>query len=70
MDSIDLDGADNSKHGNIPHLVLLFKYLEQWKGAHDGQFPSCEKKTFKELIRQGIRANKKGVPLEEDNFDD
>ena len=40
VESIDQDGADNTKHGNIPYLVLLFKYLEQWKGAHDGQFPS------------------------------
>ena len=72
VDSIDMDGADNTKHGNIPYLVLLFKYLEQWKAAHNGQFPSNyrEKKAFKELIRQGIRANEEGVPLEEDNFDE
>ena len=40
MESIDLGGADNTKHGNIPYLVVLFKYLEQLKGGHDGQFPS------------------------------
>ena len=72
VDSIDMDRADNSKHGNIPYLILLFKYLEQWKGAHDGQFPSNyhEKKAFKKLIRQGIRANNEGVSLEKDNFDE
>ena len=70
VESIDLDRADNTKHGNIPYLIHLFKYLEQWKGAHDGQFPSnyCEKKAFKELIRQGIRANKEGVLLEKNNL--
>ena len=30
----------------------------------------CEKKAFKELIRQGIRANEEGVPFEEDNIDE
>ena len=70
--SIDLEGADNTKHGNVPYLILLLKYLEQWKSTHDGQFPSNyrEKKAFKELIRQGIRSNEDGVPLDEDNFDE
>ena len=34
VDSIDMDEADNTKHGNIPYLILLFKYLEQWKALH------------------------------------
>ena len=65
VDSIDMDGADNTKHGNIPYLVLLFKYLEQWKAAHNGQFPSNyrEKKAFKELIRQGILLMSRVFPL-------
>ena len=72
VDSIDLKNSDNTQHSNIPYLVVLFKYLEEWKATHDGQLPRNyrEKKSFKELIREGIRTNKEGVPLEEDNFDE
>lgn len=72
VDSIDIDSLDNTHHANLPYLVILFKYLQKWKAAHEGKPPSNyrQKKEFKELIRGGIRSNEEGVPLEEENFDE
>ena len=72
MDRIDVDGIDNTKHGNIPYLVVLFKYLQKWKDSHGGEMPKNyrEKKEFKEFIKAGIRRNEEGVPLVEENFDE
>ena len=72
MNGINLDALDNTKHGNVPYLVVLFKYLEVWRESHGGEIPQNyrEKKEFKELIRSGIRKNEDGVPLDEDNFDE
>lgn len=70
INSIDMDACENAEYANIPYLVIIFKYLEKWKESHDGKMPKSykEKKEFKELIRTGIRSNKDGVPLEDDNF--
>lgn len=72
MGDINMHALDNAKHGNIPYLAVLFKYLEEWRGSHGGEIPKNyrEKKEFKELIRSGIRKNEDGVPLDEDNFDE
>ncbi len=70
MDQIDLDKCDNTAHGNIPYLAVLYKYIQQWKDAHNGLMPFAykEKKLLKSMIENGIRKNENGVPLEEDNF--
>ena len=70
MNQFDLDAMDNTKHGNIPFLIILFKYVDIWKSNHNGNAPKNyrEKKEFKELIRNGIRCNNDGVPLDEENF--
>ena len=72
IDSIDIDALDNTKHSNLPYLVVIFKYLEKWKAAHNGSMPKNyrEKKEFKEWIHAGIRTNDEGVPLDEENFDE
>lgn len=71
-DEFDMDSLDNTEHANLPYVIILFKYLEKWKEAHNGSVPKNyrEKKEFKELIRTGIRVGDEGVPLEEDNFDE
>ena len=70
MDKVDLEMCDTTKHGNVPYLAVLFKYLQKWKEAHNGEIPKNyrEKKEFKEMIQGGIRMNENGVPLHEDNF--
>ncbi len=70
MDQIDLDNCDNTAHGNIPYLAVLYKYILKWKDAHNGEMPRIykEKKELKGLIEDGIRKNEDGVPLDEDNF--
>ena len=70
--TVDLGAVDNTKHANVPYLVILYQYLQQWKQTHNGKIPQnyCEKKEFKELIRSGIRHNDDGFPLDEENFDE
>lgn len=72
MNTYDLTSLDDTAHGNVPYLVILYKYLEIWRQTHDGNPPRNyrEKKEFKELVRNGIRTNKEGVPLDEENFDE
>ena len=70
MDQIELDTCDNTAHGNVPYLAVLYKYLQKWKGTHNGEAPKAykEKKELKAMIESGIRTNEEGVPLDEDNF--
>ena len=72
MEGINLDALDDTKHGNVPYLVVLYKCLQRWKESHGGEIPKNyrEKKEFKEMVRQGIRKNEEGVPLDEENFDE
>jgi amyloid beta precursor protein binding protein 1 len=72
METIDLDEVDNTQHSNIPYLVILYKFLQQWKECNNGMIPRSfnEKQAFKECIQNGIRCNDDGVPLDEENFDE
>ena len=58
---------DNTKHRNVPFLIVMFKYLYTWKASHDCNLPKNyrEKKEFKELIKNSIRTNDDGGPLDE-----
>lgn len=72
VDSIDLKLLDNTAHSHVPFIVLLIKWAQTWRDSHNGELPKsyAEKKQFKELLRQGIRINDKGNPMEEENFDE
>lgn len=72
MATIHLDELDNTEHGNVPYLVVLYKYLQQWKEEHDGMIPLnyAEKKAFKERIQHGIRCNEDSIQLDEDNYEE
>ncbi|KAG9298440.1 hypothetical protein G9A89_008704 [Geosiphon pyriformis] len=63
--SIDLDALDNMDHAHIPYVVILLKYLEQWRNYH-GHLPitSAEKNTFKQTIINGKRTP------DQENFDE
>ncbi|RIB14402.1 hypothetical protein C2G38_2195249 [Gigaspora rosea] len=62
--TFDFDSMDNMDHGHIPYVVILLKYLDQWKKDHDGKLPctSAEKKQFKQIIESGRRN------VDEENF--
>lgn len=72
VDSIDLEKLDSTAHSHVPFIVLLMKWAQSWRDSHNGELPKsyAEKKQFKELLRQGIRINDKGNPMEEENFDE
>lgn len=72
MESYDLTSINTTDHGNVPYLVILYKYLDSWRHTHNGNPPKNyrEKKEFKELIKTGIRTNDDGVPLDEENFEE
>ncbi|XP_063441124.1 NEDD8-activating enzyme E1 regulatory subunit-like isoform X1 [Mytilus trossulus] len=70
--SLDLESMDQKEHSHTPWIVIVYKYLQKWKESHDGNAPKNykEKLLFKEFIKQGIRSNKEGFPLDEENFDE
>ena len=72
MNSIDINKLDNAEHSNIPYLVVLYKYLQQWQSNHHGIIPQSyrDKVALKEYIRSGIRCTDAGVPLDEENFEE
>ena len=68
--TIDLDALSDHDHGHVPYLLLLLRFLEDWKKSHDGNPPSDykEKKQFKSLIESKARtSNAEGG---EENFDE
>ncbi|XP_061197128.1 NEDD8-activating enzyme E1 regulatory subunit-like isoform X2 [Saccostrea echinata] len=71
-DSLHLDTMDKKDHSHTPWLVIIYKYLQEWKKQHDGLPPQNykEKNQLKQMIREGIRKNEEGVPEVEENFDE
>lgn len=56
VDSIDLEAMEYKDHAHVPYLIILYKYLQQWKAEHNGQLPKNykEKEDFKSTIRKGM----------------
>lgn len=56
VDSIDLEAMEYKDHAHVPYLVVLYKYLQQWKAEHNGQLPENykEKEVFRSTIRKGM----------------
>ncbi|CAZ81645.1 unnamed protein product [Tuber melanosporum] len=54
-------GMGDHEHGHIPYVLLLLKYLEDWKQSHQGHLPGSysEKTLFKSMIMDRMRT---GVP--------
>ncbi|KAL4921429.1 hypothetical protein BDW62DRAFT_174671 [Aspergillus aurantiobrunneus] len=55
----NLDSLDDHQHGHVPYVLLLLHYLEKWKEAHNGSFPSNykEKTAFRDFVRSSARTN-------------
>lgn len=72
VESYDLESMDKKDHSHTPYVILLLKYLHEWKKLHGDGFPSLykEKQEFKQLIKSGIRIDDKGNPEEEENFEE
>ena len=70
VEKLDIDNVDSIEQGNIPYLIVLYKYLQSWRKNHNGLIPQnfCEKQAFKSLIRSGMQGSKKGLHLDEENF--
>jgi hypothetical protein len=66
----DIDSLDAYEHGHLPYVVILMHYLEQWKQAHEGKYPSTykEKTEFRRIVQGAARTdNPEGG---EENFDE
>lgn len=50
----NLENMNKNEYMHTPYLVILYKYLEQWKNQHEGKIPQNykEKKEFKNIIQQ------------------
>ncbi|KAL4234507.1 NEDD8-activating enzyme E1 regulatory subunit [Mactra antiquata] len=72
IDSIDLNTMNKKDHSHTPWLIVLYKYLQEWKEKHAGELPKVyrEKNQLKDIIREGIRRNEEGVLEDEENFDE
>jgi amyloid beta precursor protein binding protein 1 len=59
VDSIDLEAMEYKDHAHVPYLIVLYKYLQQWKAEHNGQLPESykEKEVFRSTIRKGMFTN-------------
>ncbi|CAG8506643.1 7372_t:CDS:10 [Diversispora eburnea] len=62
--NLDFDSLDNTDHAHIPYVIILLKYLDQWKREHDGNLPKTysEKKEYQSIIERGKRT------IDEENF--
>lgn len=72
VESINLSTLSKKDHSHIPWLIVLYKFLQEWKSEHGGSLPKAyrEKNQLKELIRKGIRTNETGAVEDEDNFEE
>ncbi|PWW78616.1 hypothetical protein C7212DRAFT_350713 [Tuber magnatum] len=55
-------GMSDHQHGHVPYVLLLLKYLEDWKQSHEGHLPGSysEKALFKSMVMDGMRTNVPG----------
>ncbi|KAK6628877.1 hypothetical protein RUM43_002694 [Polyplax serrata] len=72
INSIDLNKMELKDHAHVPYLIILFKYLEDWKKATGKDFPRNykEKESLRDMVRAGILKNDEGVPDMEENFEE
>lgn len=66
----DIDSLDAHRHGHLPFVAILLRYLEEWRRTHGGANPStyAEKTAFRRLVQGAARRdNPEGG---EENFDE
>ncbi|KAH8839270.1 hypothetical protein MCOR27_005020 [Pyricularia oryzae] len=66
----NIDSLDDHEHGHLPYVAILLHYLDQWRDAHEGRYPTtyAEKKEFRTLVSQGARIGNATGP--EENFEE
>lgn len=69
---IDMDSMEKLEHSHTPYLVIIYKYLQQWRKQNNMSWPKTykEKCQIKDLIRSGIRVAESGVQEDEENFEE
>nr|CAD7442558.1 unnamed protein product [Timema bartmani] len=72
IDAINLSSLEYKDHAHVPYLIILYKYLQQWKQQNDGRLPKTykEKESLRTLIRTGIYLDENGLPEPEENFEE
>lgn len=66
----NLETMDDHQHGHVPYILLLLRFVEEWKQSHEGNAPANykEKTEFREFVRSKARtSNAEGG---EENFDE
>jgi amyloid beta precursor protein binding protein 1 len=66
----NIDNLDNHEHGHLPMVVILLHYLEQWKQAQGGAYPTsyADKTAFRKTVSEAMRTdNPEGG---EENFEE
>ena len=53
MNTQVMEEMSKNEYMHVPYVVILYKYLQQWKAKHDGQSPKNykEKQEFKNMIK-------------------
>jgi len=72
LEENDLVLMPKNKYMHVPYVVILYKYLEDWKKTHDGNFPQNwkEKREIRDIIKNKMK-NREDVENEElENFDE
>jgi amyloid beta precursor protein binding protein 1 len=66
VETFDLKTLDQTDHAHVPYVIVLLKYVDDWKKEHDGQAPKtyAERKELGEKIRAGMRTP------DEENFEE
>jgi len=72
MAQIDLKSMDKLQHSHTPYIVLLYKYLQEWRAKNNCDWPKsyAEKREIRDAIRGGILENEHGVREQEENFEE
>eukprot|EP01132_Coremiostelium_polycephalum_P005270 gene5270-6561_t len=55
---IELEGLNSQQHSHIPYVVLLIKFLKEWRESHNGKMPETrqEKEEFKQFFTSKSRS--------------
>lgn len=63
-------GMNDHQHGHVPYVLLLLKYLNDWKASHHGEYPSSysDKKAFGSFVQGHMRTNVPGGS--EENYEE
>ena len=56
LEENDLVLMPKNKYMHVPYVVILYKYLEDWKKTHDGNFPQNwkEKREIRDIIKNSM----------------